>query len=125
MTKTLRLEKRGCDFRTGSLEYKHSDLENYRLFGYVSKHECIEVGTWDYKKSKYSKFRVVKTYVDNQYDKKEVCTMADGTKRKVWMSYRNLEKCGTTEEPTKESVLKFVNEKYNKNFTKLEIMDRL
>ena len=123
--KTLKLEKRGCDFRTDSLEYQQSDLENYRLFGYVSKHECIEVGTWDFKKSKYSKFRVVKTYIDNQYDKQEICTMADGTKKKCWMSYRNLEKCGTTEEPTKASVLKFINEKYNKNFTKLEIVDKL
>lgn len=125
MTKILKLEKRGCDFWGDSLEAKESDLENYRLFGYISKHECVEVCTSDYKKSKYSKFRIVKTYIDNQYDKKELTTMCNGEKKFVWMSYRDLNKCGCSEQPTKASVLEFINKTYNKNFTKLVIVDSL
>ena len=125
MTKILKLEKRGCDFWNDSLEAKESDLENYRLFGYVSKHECIEVCTNDYKKSKYSKFRIVKTHIDNQYDKQELTTMCNGEKKLVWMSYRDLNKCGCSEQPTKASVLEFINKTYNKNFTELVIVDSL
>ena len=125
MTKILKLEKRGCDFWEDSPEAKNSDLENFRLFGYVSKHECVEVCTHWKKKSKYSKFIVVKTYIDNEFEKKELTTMAVGTKKYCWMSYRNLEKCGTIDNPTKAGVLEFINKTYNKNFTKLKIVERL
>lgn len=125
MKKVLKLEKRGCDFWHDSLEIQKSDLQNFRLFGYISKHECIEVTTHAHKKSKYSKFMIVKTYIDNEYEKKELTTMASGIKKYCWMSYRNLKKCGYSDEPTQESVLKFINKIYNKNFTKIEIVENL
>lgn len=123
--KILKLEKRGCDFWNDSQEKKESDLQNYRLFGYVSKHECIEVTTHTRKKSKYSKFNIVVTYIDNEYEKKELWTMASGLKKYCWGSYRDLKKCGCSNKPTKKSVLEFVNKTYNKKFTDIEIVDRL
>ena len=118
---TLRLEKRGCDFRENSEESKISDLTNLRLCGiiksdlYNAKHKrvsdyFIEISSNiqhnQFRNGMYSFFR-------NSYH------AADG------MYYGDLEKDGQTNNPTKVGILEYINDVFGTNYTNVEIVDRL
>ena len=118
---TLRLEKRGCDFRKGSEETKASDLTNFRLCGiiksdlYNAKHKrvsdyfieiCSNIQHNKFRNGMYSFFR-------NCYN------AADG------MCYGDLEKDGYTDNPTKEGILEYINRVFGTNYTDVEIVNRL
>ena len=113
--KTLIVEKRGCDFWKDSQESRESDLQNFRLFGYISKNKkrMIEITTHAHKKSKYSKFYIVKTWVAMDfYDKKGMC----------WGDAKN---SGFVNSGMACDVLQYINEKWGTHFSKLKIVDRL
>ena len=118
---TLRLEKRGCDFRKDSEEAKTSNLTNFRLCGiiksdlYNAKHErvsdyfieiCSNIQHNKFRNGMYSFFR-------NCYN------AADG------MCYGDLEKDGQTDKPTKAGILEYINNVFKTNYTDVEIVDRL
>lgn len=118
---TLRLEKRGCDFRKDSEEAKTSDLTNFRLCGiiksdlYNAKHArvsdyfieiCSNIQHNKFRNGMYSFFR-------NCYN------AADG------MCYGDLEKDGQTDNPTKAGILEYINNVFKTNYTDVEIVDRL
>lgn len=105
---TLILEKRGCNFFKGSEEAQKSDLENYRLFGWISINECVEICTHFRAQQK-----AVNSYVDYSFFDKE------------GILHTNLEKTGYSSVPTKEQVLNFINKTFNKNFQKIQIVDKL
>ena len=114
---TLRLEKRGCDFRKNSEEAKKSDLTNFRLCGiiktdlYNTKHKrisdyFIEICSNIQHNRMYSFFR-------NCYN------ATDG------MCYGDLEKDGYTNNPTKAGILEYINNVFRTNYTNVEIVNRV
>ena len=118
---TLRLEKRGCDFRKNSEESKKSDLTNFRLCGiiksdlYNAKHKRVS----DYfieicSSIQHNRFRKgMFSYFSNCY------YAFDG------MCYDDLEKDGYTNNPTKAGILEYINNVFGTNYTNVEIVNRL
>ena len=118
---TLRLEKRGCDFKKNGEEAKISDLTNFRLCGmiksdlYNAKHQrvsdyfieiCSNIQYNQFRKGMYSFFRNCYYAVDG-------------------MCYGDLEKDGLIDNPTKAGILEYINNVFGTHYTDIEIVDRL
>ena len=104
MKNVLVLKKRGMDFNyRDSEEAKVSDLQNFRLFGWIGPRETIEVST-------HLRGKEVNSYVD--------CSFADEN----WIWFSKVPENPYCK-PTKEAVLEFVNKKFNKKFDLIVIED--
>lgn len=130
--KTLRLEKRGCDFWKDCNEKKASDLQNFRLFGYLTSNNTkyyIEITTHEYTgriipdRVKVANINNVSSWIDNGYEKIEYYNK-NGVQTAYTASYRDLKKV-TCAKPTKKEVLKVINKTYNTDFTEIEIVENL
>ena len=118
---TLRLEKRGMDFRENSEELKISDLTNFRLCGiiksdlYNAKHKrvsdyfieiCSNIQHNKFRNGMYSFFRNCYRAADGVY-------------------YCDLAKDGQINNATKVGILEYINDVFGTNYTNVEIVDRL
>ena len=115
MTKILKVEKRGCDFWGDSFEAKNSDMENFRYFCYISKNKkkMLEICPHSWKKSKYSKFYIMKTHISMSfYDKKGYC----------WGDSKNSGFCFSGRWA---DVLQYINAHWGTHFEKVKICDKL
>ena len=129
MEKTLVLEKRGCDFWKDCNERKNSDLENFRLFGNISKKISVEITTHEYSgklKPFYvanNNIKLVCSYIDN-YCYRPATTKKNGKKVIYEECYKDVEKTGACK-PTKKDVLNKINEIFGTDFEKMQIVENL
>lgn len=141
MKNTLYLEKRGCDFKIESEEIKRSDLENFRLFGYIDSKEyllpksrksdrvyIVEICTSYFKK--YRKFvpanAIITTFNICFYDNKGNCRgLWKHPKDKNLTDLELFLKHHLINKATKQDVIEYINNYFGTAYKELKIVNKL
>lgn len=137
MDKILYLEKRGCDFLDDTPECLKSDLENFRLFGYVESVKklaknksddvyCIEICTHFFKKHHNKKIpenSVVSFFNVSYEDDKGNCY--GYVKSPEHFSIYSVDDYALVNRNNKADVLSWVNDFFGTDYKELLIIDTL
>jgi hypothetical protein len=130
MKKTLKLEKRGCDFWTNGEEIKKSDLQNFRLCGFIESEVptrknkvgdfFIEISTGYHKKHcAFKEKNLMVTFFKFDY------TDADGSTRGYYPHGYEFRPYCIVNKSTKAGVLEYINNLFKTDYTDIEIVENL
>lgn len=121
---TLKLEKRGCNFRDNSEESKSSDLGNFRLFGYIDPKDTVNKEERRGEPVKYW-IEVCTNIQNNKFRKGIFSFFTVAYETEDGNQWGALEKGGLTDNATKNGILKYINRVMGSSFSKIEIVDNL